>query len=133
MRAGDVAAATRRLLRLPDLTHTDLEGRAHMVDVSDKAETDRVAVAGARVVMKPATLARRTMGRARLYSFNCTYPANPFRSRFSLYSGSGVCLPSCNSTSFRKANIHGVFKAEPSRLTIKAWSKATTSAREPAF
>ena len=58
MRAGDVAAATRRLLRLPDLTHTDLEGRAHMVDVSDKAETDRVAIAGARVVMKPETLAR---------------------------------------------------------------------------
>ena len=62
MRAGDVAAATRRLLRLPDLTHTDLEGRAHMVDVSDKAETDRVAVAGARVVMQPATLARIQAG-----------------------------------------------------------------------
>jgi len=62
MRAGDVAAATRRLLRLPDLTHTDLEGRAHMVDVSDKAETDRVAVAGARVVMKPETLARIQAG-----------------------------------------------------------------------
>ena len=62
MRAGDVAAATRRLLRLPDLTHTDIEGRAHMVDVSDKAETDRVAIAGARVVMKPETLARIQAG-----------------------------------------------------------------------
>jgi indole-3-glycerol phosphate synthase len=62
MRAGDVAAATRRLLRLPDLTHTDVEGRARMVDVSDKAETDRVAVAGARVVMRPETLARIRAG-----------------------------------------------------------------------
>ncbi len=62
MRSGDVAAATRRLLRLPDLTHTDLEGRARMVDVSDKAETDRVAIAGARVVMKPETLARIQAG-----------------------------------------------------------------------
>jgi indole-3-glycerol phosphate synthase len=62
MRAGDVAAATRRLLRLPDLTHTDAEGRAHMVDVSDKAETERVAVAGARVVMQPETLARIQAG-----------------------------------------------------------------------
>jgi indole-3-glycerol phosphate synthase len=62
MRAGDVAAATRRLLRLPDLTHTDLDGRAHMVDVSDKSETDRVAVAGARVSMKPETLARIQAG-----------------------------------------------------------------------
>jgi len=62
MRAGDVAAATRRLLRLPDLTHTDAEGRARMVDVGDKAETERVAVAGARVVMQPATLARIQAG-----------------------------------------------------------------------
>jgi indole-3-glycerol phosphate synthase len=62
MRSGDVAAATRRLLRLPDLTHIDAEGRAQMVDVSDKAETDRVAVAGARVVMKPETLARIRAG-----------------------------------------------------------------------
>jgi indole-3-glycerol phosphate synthase len=62
MRAGDVAAATRRLLRLPDLSHTDTEGRARMVDVSEKAETDRVAVAGARVVMRPETLARIRAG-----------------------------------------------------------------------
>ena len=62
MRAGDVAAATRRLLRLPDLSHTDIEGRARMVDVSDKDETDRVAVAGARIVMRPETLARIQAG-----------------------------------------------------------------------
>jgi cyclic pyranopterin monophosphate synthase len=62
MRAGDVAAATRRLLRLPDLTHTDVEGRARMVDVSGKDETDRVAIAGARVVMRPETLARIAAG-----------------------------------------------------------------------
>src|SRR5205823_11912568 len=30
MRAGDVASATRRLLRLPDLSHIDTEGRARM-------------------------------------------------------------------------------------------------------
>jgi indole-3-glycerol phosphate synthase len=62
MRAGDVAAATRRLLRLPDLTHIDVEGRARMVDVSDKDETDRVAIAGARVEMRPETLARIQAG-----------------------------------------------------------------------
>jgi indole-3-glycerol phosphate synthase len=62
MREKDVAAATRKLLRLPDLSHVDSEGRARMVDVSSKAETDRVAVAGARVVMKPETLARVQAG-----------------------------------------------------------------------
>jgi indole-3-glycerol phosphate synthase len=62
MREADVAAATRRLLRLPDLSHVDREGHARMVDVSDKDETDRVAVAGARVVMQPETLARIEAG-----------------------------------------------------------------------
>ena len=38
------------------LTHFDEQGAARMVDVSAKAETDRVAVAGARVTMEPATL-----------------------------------------------------------------------------
>ncbi|HEX3952851.1 MAG TPA: cyclic pyranopterin monophosphate synthase MoaC [Stellaceae bacterium] len=49
-------------MRLPDLTHIDSEGRARMVDVSDKDQTDRIATAGARVVMKPETLARIQAG-----------------------------------------------------------------------
>ncbi len=39
------------------LTHFDAAGNAQMVDVSGKTETERVATAGARVVMQPATLA----------------------------------------------------------------------------
>jgi cyclic pyranopterin monophosphate synthase len=38
------------------LTHFDGEGRAVMVDVSDKATTARVAIAGGSVVMQKATL-----------------------------------------------------------------------------
>jgi cyclic pyranopterin phosphate synthase len=49
-------------LRLPDLSHVDTEGRARMVDVSGKEETERVAVAGARVIMKPETLSRVQAG-----------------------------------------------------------------------
>ena len=65
MREPDVTAATRRLLRFPEVprfTHLDSEGRARMVDVSDKAETDRVAIAGARVVMRQETLERIRSG-----------------------------------------------------------------------
>ncbi len=47
------------------LTHFDREGNAHMVDVSAKAVTDRVAVAEARVVMAAETLALVTEGRAK--------------------------------------------------------------------
>ena len=47
------------------LTHFDGEGNAHMVDVSAKAVTDRIAVAEARVVMAAETLALVTEGRAK--------------------------------------------------------------------
>ncbi|MBV9858597.1 MAG: cyclic pyranopterin monophosphate synthase MoaC [Alphaproteobacteria bacterium] len=47
---------------MPDLSHVDTEGRARMVDVSDKDETDRTASAGARVIMRPETLARIQTG-----------------------------------------------------------------------
>lgn len=38
------------------LTHLNAAGEAHMVDVSAKAETERVAKAGARILMQKATL-----------------------------------------------------------------------------
>lgn len=40
----------------PSLTHVGADGQAHMVDVSDKAETVRVAVAEGYVRMRPETL-----------------------------------------------------------------------------
>lgn len=40
----------------PRLTHIDAAGEAHMVDVGDKAETVRVAVAEGAVRMQPETL-----------------------------------------------------------------------------
>ncbi|MEN3112181.1 cyclic pyranopterin monophosphate synthase MoaC [Uliginosibacterium paludis] len=39
------------------LTHFDAEGQAHMVDVGNKSETARRAVATGRIVMQAATLA----------------------------------------------------------------------------
>jgi cyclic pyranopterin monophosphate synthase len=44
------------------LTHFDAEGRAVMVDVSGKAETDRIAVARGSVTMAPETLERIRLG-----------------------------------------------------------------------
>jgi cyclic pyranopterin phosphate synthase len=38
------------------LSHIDDEGRARMVDVSDKADTARVGIARGRIEMQPATL-----------------------------------------------------------------------------
>lgn len=40
----------------PKLTHLDESGQAHMVDVGDKSETVRLAIASGEVLMKKATL-----------------------------------------------------------------------------
>ena len=45
-----------------ELTHFDAAGRAHMVNVTDKQDTDRVAVAAGRVVMAAETLSRIETG-----------------------------------------------------------------------
>ncbi len=47
------------------LTHFDETGAAHMVDVSDKDITDRVAVAQAHITMAQATFDLITEGRAK--------------------------------------------------------------------
>lgn len=47
------------------LTHFDADGKALMVDVGAKPETERVALASAHVVMKPETLAHVTAGTAK--------------------------------------------------------------------
>ncbi len=43
--------------RQPQLTHIDQSGKAQMVDVGDKPNTRREAVARGRVLMRPETLA----------------------------------------------------------------------------
>jgi cyclic pyranopterin phosphate synthase len=47
------------------LTHFDLHGQAHMVDVGSKDETHRIARASGRIVMKKATLAMIKSGSAK--------------------------------------------------------------------
>lgn len=43
---------------MAELTHVNMKGEARMVDVSDKGDTVRRAVAGGRVRMNPRTLAQ---------------------------------------------------------------------------
>lgn len=41
---------------MTEFTHFDTSGQAHMIDVADKAETRRVAIASGDIRMQPATL-----------------------------------------------------------------------------
>ncbi len=45
---------------MSDLTHIGPDGRARMVDISDKEKTERIAVATGQVSMSPETLALAT-------------------------------------------------------------------------
>jgi cyclic pyranopterin monophosphate synthase len=52
------AAVEQEKRSMPDtLSHIDAEGRAHMVDVTSKSDTVRVATARGRVLMRAETLA----------------------------------------------------------------------------
>ena len=50
---------------MPDLTHLSAAGQAHMVDVSGKAATERVAIAEGRIIMRKATLDLALSGNAK--------------------------------------------------------------------
>jgi cyclic pyranopterin phosphate synthase len=50
---------------MPKLSHFDAAGQAHMVDVSEKSVTDRIAVAEGWVKMRPETLALVKAGTAK--------------------------------------------------------------------
>ena len=44
-----------KVTKMSELTHFDEAGQAHMVNVGEKSETHRIAVAGGRIHMQPAT------------------------------------------------------------------------------
>lgn len=50
---------------MPDLSHLSSSGQAHMVDVSAKAVTQRIAVAEGRIIMKRPTLDLALSGNAK--------------------------------------------------------------------
>ena len=62
--SSGAAGLTEQAAR-PELTHQDAEGRARMVDVTEKADTEREAIARGRLVMKPDTFRALKEGRTR--------------------------------------------------------------------
>ena len=63
--ASDNAAEPARDARRDELTHVDAKGEVRMVDVSDKAETHRTAIAEGTILMHPETQAMVLQDRAK--------------------------------------------------------------------
>ena len=59
------ASRCGKVCTMTSLTHFDAQGQAHMVDVAGKPSTHRIAVAGGRIEMLPATLAIIEAGTAK--------------------------------------------------------------------
>ena len=59
------AAESARDARRDELTHVDAKGEVRMVDVSDKAETHRIAIAEGTILMHPETQAMVLQDRAK--------------------------------------------------------------------
>lgn len=57
------AFVNQSIFTMTEFTHFNDSGRARMVDVSQKAATERVAVAQARVIMRPETLENIQQGK----------------------------------------------------------------------
>ena len=61
----DALAEPARDARRDELTHVDAKGEVRMVDVSDKAETHRIAIAEGTILMHPETQAMVLQDRAK--------------------------------------------------------------------
>ena len=62
MAPANDASTTGARIEMSALTHLSSKGEAHIVDVSDKAETKRVAIARGRIVMDAGDARSRRRG-----------------------------------------------------------------------
>ena len=63
--SASATAEPARDARRDELTHVDAKGEVRMVDVSDKAETHRIAIAEGTILMHPETQAMVLQDRAK--------------------------------------------------------------------
>ena len=104
----------------PRLTHFDEAGRAAMVDVSDKPETTRTAVARGRVVMAPETLARiREGGTGKGDVLGVARIAGIMAAK-----RTGELIPLCHPLMLSKVSVD-LTPVEPDAVEIEALAKVT--------
>jgi cyclic pyranopterin phosphate synthase len=64
-RRAKTTSGKTRASTAPVLSHLDAKGEAHMVDVSAKADTTRIAIAEGTIILSKATLELITKGKAK--------------------------------------------------------------------
>ncbi len=112
---------TNRKQHMDKLTHFDHHGQAHMVDVGNKASTDRIAVASGKISMLPATLALiesgdskkgDVLGVARIAAIQASKKTADF-------------IPLCHPIPLSKVSINFDIHTEESTISCTATTKTT--------
>lgn len=101
---------------MSDLTHIDEQGRARMVDVGAKSETERMAIARCEVNMEPATLALiQSGGVAKGDVIGVARVAGIMAAK-----RTGELIPLCHPLPITSASVDFQFDQEQSRVLIEA-------------
>lgn len=103
------------------LSHLDSEGRARMVDVTQKEETSRIAVARGAVFMRPETLSLITEKRIEKGDV------------FAVARVAGIMaakktpdlIPMCHPLNITSVEIHLTPQEDPARVEIEAVARVT--------
>ncbi len=99
-----------------DLTHLDDEGRARMVDVGGKPETERVAVARGVVRVSPETLATAREGNLKKGDLiGVAELAGVMAAK-----RTADLIPLCHPLSLTHINVELEFAEDPPRIEVKA-------------
>ncbi len=99
-----------------DLTHLDDEGRARMVDVGGKPETERVAVARGVVRVSPETLATAREGNLKKGDLiGVAELAGVMAAK-----RTADLIPLCHPLSLTHINVELEFAQDPPRIEVKA-------------
>lgn len=103
------------------LTHLDAEGRARMVDVTEKDETSRIAVAKGTVFMRPETLAlilEKRVEKGDVFSVGRTAGIMAAKKTWDL-------IPMCHPLNLTSVEIFLTPRQDPARVEIEAVAKVT--------
>lgn len=105
----------------PHLTHIDASGEAHMVDISQKEATSRVAIAEGRVLMRPATLELIRQGDAKKGDVLGT-------ARLAGIIGAkktSDLIPLCHPLGLSKVTVSLTPETSPAAIRVEAMAKVT--------
>ena len=99
-----------------DFTHFNEQGRARMVDVTEKAVTDRVAVAAGRVYMNAETLAAVKEGRIKKGDVLAVAQVAGIMAA----KHNADLIPMCHPLMLTGVDIDFALEDDPSRVEIRA-------------